>query len=80
MFSEAAAQKPSAFDSHPSLPDRLTYADRFGTGSESRGIGGTELLTERFADWGSRSTQLSDLLTHTLFAAAAARPEADPSS
>jgi len=80
MFSEAAAQKRSAFDSHPSLPNRLAYADRFGIGSESRGMGGTELLVERFADWGSRSTQLSDLLTHTLFAAAGAPPAAAPAA
>jgi Zn-dependent protease with chaperone function len=77
IFVEAAAQRPSAFDSHPPLRDRLDYADRFVAARPTpSATDGAELLIGQFDDWGKRSTEISDLLTQTLFAAAQLRPTA----
>ncbi len=77
LVDQAAAQKPSAFDSHPPLRDRLAYADRFGASSPSGvSLPGSVLLVDRFTDWGARSSQLSDLLTYSLFGAG--RPSGAP--
>jgi Zn-dependent protease with chaperone function len=71
----AAHQRPSAFDTHPALSDRLTYARRFeATAAAANDRHEDDLLAERFVDWAARSTELSDLLSHSLFAASQARP------
>jgi Zn-dependent protease with chaperone function len=66
MVGEVAALRPSPFDSHPALGDRLAYAGRLSTASKARTEEGAEPLVDRFADWAALSANLSLLLAGSL--------------
>lgn len=68
MVGEASGHRPSPFDSHPALGDRLAYVRRFSDVRASETEEGAEPLVDRFADWAARSGQLSELLAGGLLA------------
>lgn len=65
LFQQATARRPSAFDSHPPVSDRLRYADRFPSATAASSTG-DEPVTGCFQDWAQRSHQLATLLVGRL--------------
>jgi Zn-dependent protease with chaperone function len=59
--SSMANQEPSAYDSHPPIPTRLKYSERFAGGRVEQDKGETSAL---FHDWHALNEKIADLYNH----------------